>query len=115
MKHDSLNYDSLKNKEVESMNPDHRDTSTASERALKDWKRKIPLNRAGRRDQLSRYKYYLELNESDTFWSVYAVKKDGNKVMVDNSANHEPKYDVDDEISTESVDVVEETSANIVE
>lgn len=73
------------------MNPRYGNSETASQRALKDWKRKIPLNRAGRRDQLSRYKYYLELNESDNFWSVYAVKKNGNKVIVDNSANHEPK------------------------
>lgn len=94
------------------MNPDYPDyikVKTASETALQDWKRKIPVNRAGRRDQLARYKYYLELYESDTFWSVYAVKRDGNKVMVDNSANHEPKE------KPEADFIDEENITNVIE
>jgi len=76
------------------MNPDREElekVETSSERALRDWKNKVPVNRAQRRDQLSRYKYYLELNESQNFWSIYGVRKDGNRFMIDNSANHGPK------------------------
>jgi ribosomal protein S21 len=74
--------------------------------ALRNWKKKIPINRAGRRNQLSQHKYYLELNESDTFWSVYAVKKDGNKILLDNSANHAQKKEAknNDDPTPEIVD-----------
>lgn len=92
------------------MNPDYLKVKTAPETALQDWKRKIPVNRAGKRDQLSRYKYYLELNESDTFWSVYAVKRDGSKTMVDNSANHEPK-ETPEVVEEDVVEVIEEQSS----
>ena len=87
------------------MNPDYRETESASDKALNDWKKSIPLNRAGRRNQLSKYKYYLELNESETFWSVYGVKKDGSRFMIDNSANHVLKKEVEEftpEVSLES-------------
>ncbi len=89
------------------MNPDSRELISAEEEALNKWKKNIPVNRLARRNQMSKNKYYLELNESDTFWSVYAVTKDGNKTMVDNSANYKAKKTedtIEENTITESVD-----------
>lgn len=73
------------------MNPDYRELGSASDRALKNWKKSIPVNREARRNQLSKYKYYLELNETSDTWSVNGVRKNGVKFLIDSSVNHEPK------------------------
>lgn len=69
----------------------HLDQLSESDRALKNWENKIPLNRDGRRNQLKRYKVYLELHKTENTWSVYAVDKKKHKELVDSSSNYEEK------------------------
>lgn len=105
------------------MNPDYSklNKESASDQALKKWQQSIPVNRQARRNQLSKYKYYLELelkysedtttngglspNKTDgsiygimgnnvSSWTVYGVRKNGTKFMIDNSATHKPKESI---------------------
>jgi hypothetical protein len=93
------------------MNPDHEATmnNTPSIQALANWKKQIPRNREERRKQMSKRKYHLELqvyadqevssiygtfNESNPIvldWTVFKVKKDGSKEVVDRSDRYKVK------------------------
>jgi hypothetical protein len=95
------------------MNPKSSEIESAVDYALRDWKKKVPLNREGRRNQLTKYKYHLELNEGDAFWSVYGVRKDGSRFMIDNSANHIQKKKDPDLTEDPSVSIAENNSENL--
>lgn len=93
-------------------------TMSPADKALKKWQGNLPLNRAARRKQLNKYKYYLKLEyqyavdtsetsdkivTSNTYgvmgngmgdissWTVYGVKKDGTKFMIDTLGHYKTR------------------------
>ena len=67
------------------------DDESLVDQKLNEWKNSLPANRDQRRYQIKKYKYYLELNEDGEFWSVFGVKKNGTKFLIDQASNHIPK------------------------
>lgn len=77
-------------------------TELTSEQILQNWRKSIPVNRAGRRNQLSKYKYYLDLSETKDAWSVSKVNRNGDRTLLDTSANHQPKVSLAEDFEKQS-------------
>lgn len=59
--------------------------------AYNKWLAKIPKNRPQKRKQLHELGYYYVLEGGETLWTLYGIKKNGKKIIVDKSTRYKEK------------------------